>query len=48
MDRTDLPPLLTRLTFHGSLSDARAARIVTGLARTVPTTVLYIGCGWGN
>ncbi|WP_405646299.1 SAM-dependent methyltransferase [Streptomyces uncialis] len=48
MDRTDLPPRLTRLTFHGPLSEARAARIVTRLARTGPATVLDIGCGWGE
>jgi SAM-dependent methyltransferase len=44
----DLPPHLTRLTFHGPLSEARAARIVERLARTGPATVLDIGCGWGE
>jgi SAM-dependent methyltransferase len=44
----DLPPRFTRLTFHGPLSEARAARIVGRLARTRPATVLDIGCGWGE
>ncbi len=42
------PPRLTRLTFHGPLSEARAARIVDRLARTRPASVLDIGCGWGE
>ncbi|MEU6675690.1 class I SAM-dependent methyltransferase [Streptomyces sp. NPDC046925] len=43
----DLPPRLTRLTFHGPLSEARAARIVE---RVAPGTgsVLDLGCGWGE
>lgn len=48
MTDTDLPPRLTRLTFHGPLSEARAARIVERLTRTGPATVLDIGCGWGE
>ncbi|MYW65926.1 methyltransferase domain-containing protein [Streptomyces sp. SID8379] len=44
----DLPPRLTRLTFHGPLSEARAAGIVDRLAKAQPTTVLDIGCGWGE
>src|SRR3954452_2620376 len=47
-DGTDLPPRLTRLTFHGPLSEARAARIVGRLAERAPATVLDIGCGWGE
>jgi cyclopropane fatty-acyl-phospholipid synthase-like methyltransferase len=43
-----LPPGLTRLTFHGPLSEARAARIVARLAANQPGTVLDIGCGWGE
>ena len=43
-----LPPRLTRLTFHGPLSEARAARIVERLARSAPATVLDVGCGWGE
>jgi hypothetical protein len=39
---------LTRLTFQGPLSGARAARIVDRLARAAPSTVLDIGCGWGE
>jgi len=44
----DLPPVLTRLTFHGPLSEGRAARLTERLARTDPRTVLDIGCGWGE
>jgi SAM-dependent methyltransferase len=44
----DLPPSLTRLTFHGPMSEARAARLVERLARTTPRTVLDIGCGRGE
>jgi cyclopropane fatty-acyl-phospholipid synthase-like methyltransferase len=44
----DLPPRLTRLTFHGPLSEARAARLVARLTRTRPATVLDLGCGWGE
>jgi hypothetical protein len=43
----DLRPRFTRLTFHGPLSEARAARIVDRLARTRPTTVLDIGLRLG-
>jgi cyclopropane fatty-acyl-phospholipid synthase-like methyltransferase len=44
----DLPPSLTRLTFHGPLSETRAARLIERLARTSPGTILDIGCGWGE
>jgi cyclopropane fatty-acyl-phospholipid synthase-like methyltransferase len=44
----DLPPRLTRLTFHGPFSEARAARLVERLTRTRPATVLDLGCGWGE
>jgi SAM-dependent methyltransferase len=44
----DLPPRYTRLTFHGPLSEVRAARLVSRLARTRPATVLDLGCGWGE
>jgi SAM-dependent methyltransferase len=44
----DQPPRLSRLTFHGPLSEARADRMVARLARTRPATVLDIGCGWGE
>ncbi|MGV9880001.1 SAM-dependent methyltransferase [Streptomyces sp. NPDC003006] len=43
-----LPPRLTRLSFHGPLSEARARRIVERLAATGPRTVLDLGCGWGE
>lgn len=42
------PRRLTRLTFHGPLSEARARALVERLARTSPATVLDIGCGWGE
>jgi SAM-dependent methyltransferase len=48
MTVADRPPRLTRLTFHGPLSEARAARMVQRLARTRPATVLDVGCGWGE
>ncbi|MGC9542036.1 SAM-dependent methyltransferase [Streptomyces sp. UG1] len=44
----DNPPRLTRLTFHGPLSEPRATTLVQRLTRTDPTTVLDIGCGWGE
>ncbi|QES41317.1 SAM-dependent methyltransferase [Streptomyces venezuelae] len=44
----DLPPRLTRLTFHGPLSETRAQRIVERLAASAPRTVLDLGCGWGE
>ncbi|MEU9658278.1 SAM-dependent methyltransferase [Streptomyces chartreusis] len=43
-----LPPRLTRLTFHGPLSEARAQGLVRRLTSTNPRTVLDIGCGWGE
>ncbi|MEC3994622.1 class I SAM-dependent methyltransferase [Actinacidiphila sp. DG2A-62] len=46
--RGDGPPRLTRLDFHGPLSDERAARMVARLARTGPRSVLDVGCGWGE
>ncbi|MFG3310079.1 SAM-dependent methyltransferase [Streptomyces wuyuanensis] len=48
MAATDLPPRLTRLAFHGPLSEERAARLVARLAGREPATVLDIGCGWGE
>jgi SAM-dependent methyltransferase len=44
----DAVPKYTRLDFHGPLSEARAARLVTRLARSRPATVLDLGCGWGE
>ncbi|GAB7028838.1 class I SAM-dependent methyltransferase [Streptomyces sp. NPDC021749] len=52
MDHTTGPPRLTRLTFHGPLSEDRAARMIRRLSAeatlTAPTSVLDIGCGWGE
>jgi cyclopropane fatty-acyl-phospholipid synthase-like methyltransferase len=48
MTDAELPPGLTRLTFHGPLSEVRAARIVARLTANRPRTVLDIGCGWGE
>ena len=39
----DLPTSLTRLTFHGPLSEARAGRLIDRLTRVRPDTVLDIG-----
>ena len=48
MTDAELPPSLTRLIFHGPLSEARASRLVARLTRNTPRTVLDIGCGWGE
>ncbi|MFD9908306.1 SAM-dependent methyltransferase [Streptomyces sp. NPDC059063] len=54
MTTQDAPPRLTRLTFHGPLSEARATRIVERTAEPLRTrppgqaTVLDLGCGWGE
>ncbi|MEU2303450.1 SAM-dependent methyltransferase [Streptomyces sp. SCPE 10] len=45
---TSALPRLTRLTFHGPLSAARADAVVRRLAANRPRTVLDIGCGWGE
>lgn len=45
---TNTPPRLSRLTFHGPLSEPRADRMVRRLAATRPHTVLDIGCGWAE
>lgn len=45
---TSHPPRLTRLAFHGPLSETRATALTHRLTRTNPTTVLDIGCGWGE
>ncbi|MFF3316107.1 SAM-dependent methyltransferase [Streptomyces sp. NPDC003035] len=44
----NLPPRLGSLTFHGPLSEARANRMIERLAAASPSTVLDIGCGWGE
>ncbi|WP_020134277.1 SAM-dependent methyltransferase [Streptomyces sp. 351MFTsu5.1] len=44
----DGPPRLTRLTFHGPLSEPRADALVRRLALAEPTSVLDLGCGWGE
>ncbi|MFE6361583.1 SAM-dependent methyltransferase [Streptomyces sp. NPDC057806] len=44
----DGPPRLSRLTFHNPLSEARAERLVRRVAGNAPSTVLDIGCGWGE
>ncbi|MBK1788591.1 SAM-dependent methyltransferase [Prauserella cavernicola] len=49
MNDTHAPPRLTRLTFHGPLSDDRAGRMIRRLAdRPGPFSVLDLGCGWGE
>lgn len=44
----DGPPRLTRLAFHGPLSEARAGRMVQRLVASEPRSVLDLGCGWGE
>jgi cyclopropane fatty-acyl-phospholipid synthase-like methyltransferase len=44
----ELPASLTRLAFHGPLSEARAGCLIDRLTRTRPGSVLDIGCGWGE
>jgi cyclopropane fatty-acyl-phospholipid synthase-like methyltransferase len=41
-------PLYRDLTFLAPLSEARAARLVAFLAEGEPSTVLDLGCGWGE
>ncbi|WP_406859269.1 class I SAM-dependent methyltransferase [Streptomyces sp. HUAS MG47] len=48
MTDNDLPPRLGSLTFHGPLSETRAAGLIQRLADASPATVLDIGCGWGE
>ncbi|HXL91381.1 MAG TPA: class I SAM-dependent methyltransferase [Streptosporangiaceae bacterium] len=48
MPDNEPPPRLTRLTFHGPLSEPRAGQITRRLTRTKPATVLDVGCGWGE
>ncbi|MFJ2769945.1 SAM-dependent methyltransferase [Streptomyces sp. NPDC087300] len=45
---SDGPPRLTRLDFHGPLSEARAGRLVERIAGSGPLSVLDLGCGWGE
>ncbi|MFE6223981.1 SAM-dependent methyltransferase [Streptomyces sp. NPDC057854] len=44
----ELPPRLGSLTFHGPLSEERAASLVRRIAAASPADVLDIGCGWGE
>lgn len=49
MREDDLPPRFgSGLTFHGPLSEDRAARLVRRIAAAAPRTVLDIGCGQGE
>ena len=41
-------PLHRDLTFLAPLSDSRADRLVAFLAQDGPSTVLDVGCGWGE
>jgi cyclopropane fatty-acyl-phospholipid synthase-like methyltransferase len=41
-------PLHHDLTFLSPLSEARAAKLVSFLAEGRPTSVLDVGCGWGE
>ncbi|AIR99484.1 SAM-dependent methyltransferase [Streptomyces glaucescens] len=42
------PPRLTRLVFHGPLSERRADALVRRLAANAPASVLDVGCGWAE
>lgn len=44
----DLSPLYDDLTFLSPLSEARANSLVAFVAEGEPSTVLDIGCGWGE
>jgi len=48
MSTPELPPLYDALTFLSPLSEERAASLVRFLADGRPSTVLDIGCGWGE
>jgi cyclopropane fatty-acyl-phospholipid synthase-like methyltransferase len=48
MANVDRPSALSQMSFHGPLSQARAAQLTERLTRTSPGTVLDIGCGWGE
>jgi cyclopropane fatty-acyl-phospholipid synthase-like methyltransferase len=48
MAGVDGPGRLSQVSFHGPLSEARAARLTERLTRNKPGTVLDIGCGWGE
>jgi len=48
MANADRPGQLTQVSFHGPLSEDRAARLTERLTRNNPGTVLDIGCGWGE
>jgi cyclopropane fatty-acyl-phospholipid synthase-like methyltransferase len=48
MANADRPGQLTQVSFHGPLSEARAAQLTERLTRNNPRTVLDIGCGWGE
>jgi cyclopropane fatty-acyl-phospholipid synthase-like methyltransferase len=42
------PPLHHDLTFLAPLSESRAARLVRFVVEDAPSTVLDVGCGWGE
>ena len=48
MANAERPGRLSQVSFHGPLSQARAARLTERLTRSNPGTVLDIGCGWGE
>ncbi|MFC7486796.1 SAM-dependent methyltransferase [Knoellia sp. CPCC 206453] len=45
---TDAPGFYEHLTFNAPLSDARADALAGRLAAAEPSTVLDVGCGWGE
>lgn len=45
---TDAPGFYEHLTFNAPLSDARADALASRLAATEPTSLVDVGCGWGE
>lgn len=45
---SDAPGFYEHLTFNAPLSDARADALADRLAAAVPTSLLDVGCGWGE
>jgi SAM-dependent methyltransferase len=48
MTTPEIAPLHEDLTFHGPLSDERAARLIRGLQPLDGKHVLDVGCGWAE
>lgn len=48
MTTPEIAPLHDDLTFHGPLSEERAARLIRGLQPLAGKHVLDVGCGWAE